>query len=100
MDLKPVGTRSPSFLAQAVKDVVGRPRLVRIASVLRKALLGNFEVSPGDRNLAWILRDTIPKRLQITDLLYVGKIAKPRRFGNCRVFHGWTSIQIILQTLI
>jgi hypothetical protein len=31
--------------------------------VLRKALLGNFEVSLGDRNLAWIFRDTIPKRL-------------------------------------
>ena len=98
--MKPVGTRSPSFLAQAVKDFVGRPRLVRIASVLRKALLGNFEVDLRDRNLAWIFRDTIPKRLQITDLLHCGKFARPRWFGNCRVLHGWTSIQIILQTSI
>jgi len=54
--LKPVGTRSPSFLAQAVIDVVGWPRLVRIALVFRKALLGNFEVSLWDWNLAWIFR--------------------------------------------
>ena len=79
--LKPVGTRLPSFLAQAVKDVVGRPRLVRIASVVCKALLGNFELSLGDRNLAWIFRDTIPKRLQITDLLTLDRLPNPGGSG-------------------
>lgn len=51
---------------------MGRPGLVWMAPIIRKALLGDFEVSLRDRKVVWIFRYTVPKRLQITNLLRFG----------------------------
>ncbi len=72
MGPKSVGTQSRSFLTQAVEDVIGRPSLVWIASIVREALFGNLEMSFEDRYVTWIFGDSVPQCLQISNLLRFG----------------------------
>ena len=78
----PADTRSPIGTCQLPEHITGRPRAGRISSIRRKSLLGETQVRFRHRELSGSLRDTIPERLQIADLLGLRERSEPCRISD------------------
>ena len=74
---KPVAA-SLRLLREAIEDVVGGPCSIRVTAVGREPLLRQRQMALGDGKLARMVRDAVPKGLQLADLLRLRQLAETR----------------------
>ena len=75
---------------------MGRSSLARITAKLFEPFLCQSNVAYRKRDLARLLRDAVPQRLQGTDLFLFRELVKSSRVLDRRMFHGSPEREAIL----
>ena len=66
-----------ALLAQVLQDIIRRAGVSRVLTIVGSAALCDFEVGFGKGNIGGIIRDAIPKRFHIVNLVGFVEITEP-----------------------